>query len=146
MPNQDFTTHFSIAQTPEAVFRAIVQVGGWWSRQVSGSTDKVGEEFEYRYEDAHRCRIRVTELVPARRVAWHVMENEFSFIADKTEWVGTDIVFDIDGTPQGARVTFTHRGLDPRDECFEVCVAGWGIAMNSLRALITTGAGSPNSA
>jgi len=42
-------------------------------------------------------------------------------------------------------LTFTHVGLVPEYECFEVCSDGWGTYVGqSLRALITTGKGMPN--
>jgi hypothetical protein len=42
-------------------------------------------------------------------------------------------------------VRFTHRGLVPAFECFELCSDGWSFYIkDSLRKLITTGKGEPN--
>ena len=93
MRDRSFTTSFTVDQTPEAVFAAITNVRGWWSEDIAGRTDTLGA-FDYRFRDIHRCKVQVTELVPGRKVAWHVLENRFNFTDDATEWTGTEIVFD----------------------------------------------------
>jgi Activator of Hsp90 ATPase homolog 1-like protein len=141
----NYATSFYVTQTPAEVIAAITNVRGWWSGEIVGRTDTVGEAFDYRFQDMHRCRIAVTEIVPDRKVAWHVLDNYFSFTADKTEWTGTDVVFDIVSTADGTKITFTHIGLIPEYECFDVCSDGWSAAIRgSLQALITTGLGNPN--
>ena len=64
MNDRNFTTSFTVDQTPEAAFAAINNVRGWWSEEIEGRTDKLGEAFNYRYKDVHRCTIKVTELIP----------------------------------------------------------------------------------
>jgi len=49
-------------------------------------TSTFNGEFDYHYQDVHRCRMRITELVPEMKVAWLVLDNYFNFIEDKTEW------------------------------------------------------------
>ena len=142
---ENFTTSFLVDKSPADVIAAINDVRGWWSQDITGHNDSVGQAFDYRYHDAHRCRIRVTEIVPRKKVAWHVVENFFSFTQDKSEWTGTDIVFDVAATPEGTKVTLTHVGLVPEYECFAICSDGWTTYINgSLRTLITTGKGNPN--
>ncbi|MBA9003004.1 SRPBCC family protein [Thermomonospora cellulosilytica] len=142
---QNFTTTIAVDRTPQEAFEAITDVRGWWSQEVEGVTDRVGGEFDYHYKDAHRCTIRVTELVPGRKVAWRVLDNYFNFIADQAEWKDTEIVFEISGRDGGAEVRFTHVGLVPQYECYDVCSNAWGGYINgSLRNLINTGKGQPN--
>ena len=95
MKKDGFTTSFTVDQTPEEVFNAVNNVRGWWSGEVVGDTDKVGAEFTYRYKNFHMSRQHVTELVPGRKVVWHVTDADLTFFKDKTEWIGTDIVFEI---------------------------------------------------
>lgn len=145
MTEENYTTEYVVPQAPQAVFEAINNVRGWWSENVNGETDRAGSTFLYGYRDVHRAEIRVTELVPGKRVAWHIVKNNFSFTRDKSEWTGTDIVFDIEPVAGGTRLRFTHIGLVPEFECFEVCSNGWGTyVVGSLKALITTGKGNPN--
>jgi hypothetical protein len=141
----NFTATISVDQTPEEAFNGINNVRGWWSENIEGSTDKLHAEFSYRYQDAHFCRIKITELVPGKRIAWHVLDNRFSFTKDKNEWKGTDIIFEISKRGNKTEVRFTHRGLVPEYECFDVCSNAWGTYINgSLRSLVTTGKGKPN--
>lgn len=150
MPDDDptsFTTTITVDRSPYDVFHAINDVRGWWSQDIEGPTDQVGGEFDYHYRDVHRCRIRVTELVPGRRVAWHVVDNHFDFVQDQGEWKGTDVLFDIETSGSGSLVRFTHVGLVPQHECYDVCANAWsGYLTGSLRDLITTGTGQPNPA
>jgi hypothetical protein len=140
-----FTTSFTVDQSPDVAFAAINNVRGWWSQAIEGPTDKVDGEFDYHYQDVHRCKIRVTELIPGRKVVWLVLDNYFSFTEDETEWKNTKIVFDISRTGDKTDVRFTHQGLVPEYECYDACSEGWSTYINgSLRDLIETGKGDPN--
>lgn len=145
MKDQDFTASFTVDKTPEEAFRGIKNIGAWWSEEIEGHTDAAGDVFEYRYKDLHRCTMRMTEAVPGKRVAWLVTDNHFSFTADETEWTGTKLVFDIARKGGKTEVCFTHLGLVPDYECFEICSEAWGTYINgSLKSLIATGKGHPN--
>src|SRR5262245_46546286 len=111
MNNKDYTTTFSVNQSPEEVFDAINNVRGWWSGEIDGSTDKLGAEFKYHYKDLHRSTHKITELIPGKKVVWHVLNAQINFVKDKTEWKGTDIVFEITRKDDKTELRFTHVGL-----------------------------------
>jgi Activator of Hsp90 ATPase homolog 1-like protein len=145
MQEDSFTATFTVEQSPAEAFAAINNVRGWWSGEIDGRTDEPGAQFTYRYQDIHRSTQEITELIPGRRVAWHVLDSYLSFAADKTGWTGTDVTFDITAKETGTEVRFTHVGLVPHDECFDSCSSAWSFYIStSLRNLITTGAGAPN--
>jgi hypothetical protein len=145
MTTPDFNTSFRVDQTPAEVFNAITNVRGWWSENIEGGTHLLNEEFTYRYEDMHTCKMKLIELIPDKKVVWQVLENHFSFTKDKTEWTGTTIEFEISGSKNKTQVHFTHRGLVPEYECYEICFDAWsGYINKSLRNLITKGKGQPN--
>jgi len=145
MKDQNLTITFTVDQSPEEVFDAINNVRGWWSGEIDGSTDKLGEEWTYRYKDVHRSTQKITELVPGKKVVWHVTDATLNFVKDKTEWNGTDIVFEIKSKDGKTELRFTHVGLVPTFECYGGCSGAWGFYINdSLRSLITTGKGEPN--
>jgi hypothetical protein len=145
MKNGNFTAAFSVEQTPTQAFDAINNVRGWWSGEVDGETDKLGAEFTYRYKDVHRTTQKITELVPGKKIVWHVTESDLSFVKDKAEWIGTDIIFDISSQNGKTEVRFTHAGLSPQIECYGNCSNAWGVLIRgNLRNLITTGKNQPD--
>ena len=147
MDTPDFKTTLLVDQTPKEVFEAINNVRGWWSEEIEGSTCKQNEVFDYHYEDVHRAKVKITELVPYKKVVWLVLENYFKFTKDKSEWVGTKIIFEIDEKGSKTQLVFTHHGLVSEYECFDICREAWtNYIQNSLRNLVCTGKGQPNAA
>jgi hypothetical protein len=145
MTENSYTTTFAVDQTPAEVFAAIVDVRGWWSKDIEGPTDRPGHTFTYHLQDLHRCEVRVDELIPGERVAWTFVDSYFSFTRDAAEWKGTRVIFDIAHIDGKTVVTFTHVGLVPAVECYAACSDGWCTYINgSLKTLITTGRGEPN--
>jgi hypothetical protein len=141
-----FSASFMVDQSPQEAFDAINNVRGWWSGEIDGSTDKLGAEFTYRYKGLHQSTQKITELVPGKRVVWRVSDASLNFVEDKTEWNGTDIVFEIAKKSDKTLVSFTHVGLVPRFQCYGDCSGAWGFYINdNLRSLIATGKGDPNS-
>ena len=141
---QNYTTTITVDQTPEEAFAAINNVRGWWTGDpgVEGSTDKLGDEFTYRYEDVHYSKQKITEFVPGKKVVWLVLDARLNFAKDKTEWKGTKITFEISKKGNQTEIRFTHVGLVPQFECFDSCSDAWGSYINgSLRKLITAGKG-----
>jgi uncharacterized protein YndB with AHSA1/START domain len=150
MSEQSFTTTIAVERTPAEVFDAITDVRGWWSEEVEGSTDRVGAEFRFRgHDDAetveHLATIRVVELLPGKRVVWRVVENYFSFVDEQSEWLDTEIRFELSPAPDGGtELRFTHAGLRPALECYDVCSSAWSLYLrDSLPGFILTGQGSP---
>ena len=145
MQDQNFTTAILVDQTPKEVFDAVNNVRGWWSEEIEGGTDKLNDEFNYHYEDVHSCKMKLIEVIPGKKVVWDVLENYFKFTKDKSEWVGTKIIFEISEKDNKTELRLTHQGLVPAYECFEICRDAWtSYIQKSLRNLVTTGKGQPN--
>lgn len=145
MQSQDFTTTFLVAQTPQEVFNAITNFRGWWSEDIEGRTDKLNEVFIYRYKDIHLCKLQLVEEIQDKKLVYHVLDNHFSvFTKDKTEWINTRLVFEISDEGDKTKLKFTHVGLVPEYECYEVCNVAWSTyIIKSLYKLITTSKGEP---
>ena len=147
MSDQNYTASFTVDQSPEEVFAAITNVRAWWSEEITGSAEKAGDEFVFAIPGVHYSRIRLSEVVPHQKIVWHVVDASIEFVEDKTEWTGTDIVFEIQPKGEQTKVRFTHVGLVPEVECFNLCTGGWNLYFSgSLHALISTGTGNPNRA
>lgn len=145
MEAQDYTTSFTVKSSPAAVFSAITNFRAWWSMQIEGNTDQLNETFFYHYKDVHLCKVKLIEMVPNKKLVYQVVDNQFSFTKDKTEWIHTRLVFDISTEGGKTNVRFTHEGLVPAYECYEVCQDAWtSYIQGSLQSLITTGKGKPN--
>jgi len=144
MKSTNFSSTFTVDQTPAEAFAAINNVRGWWSGEIDGRTDKLGEEFAYRYKDVHYSKQKITEFIPGKKVAWLVLDSSLSFIEDKSEWNGTKVTFEIAKKAGKTEVHFTHVGLLPEHQCYGACSSAWSSIINgSLRSLIASGKGQP---
>ena len=145
MSNPNYATTFTVDKTPEAAFAAITNVRGWWSEEIEGRTEKLNDEFTYHYKDVHISKMKLIEVVPNKKLVWLVLDNHFSFTKDKSEWKGNKIIFEITEKDNKTQLRFTQLGLVPAYECYDICRNAWSnYISNSLRSLITTGKGQPN--
>ena len=141
----DFTTTILVDQTPQVVFKAINNVRGWWSEDIDGSTEKLNDEFIFRSDPYHVSTQKLLEVIPDKKVVWLVTDSKINFVANKQEWTGTKIIFEISKKGDKTQLNFTHKGLVPKIECYKDCSNAWeGIVQNSLFQLITTGKGKPS--
>jgi hypothetical protein len=144
--SQDYSTTMSVKATPAQAYAAINNVRSWWGAGIEGRTDVLGEEWAYRYKDMHYSLQKTVELIPARKIVWRVIDADVPVFEDRSEWKGTSMVFDISEADGLTQVRFTHIGLRPDVECFSVCSNSWsGLIGDSLRKLIESGAGEPDS-
>jgi hypothetical protein len=142
---QDYNITILVNESPKEVFNAITNVRGWWSENIEGGTEHLNDEFTYKYKDVHHCALKLIEVIPEQKVVWLVTDNYFNFIKDQNEWKGTKIIFEISKKDNQTQMHFTHEGLVPGYECYEICFDAWtNYIQNSLRNLITTGKGNPN--
>jgi hypothetical protein len=145
MKTRDFTATILVDQAAGEAFDAIKNLRGWWSEEIEGETGKLNETFFYHYKDVHLCKIRLTESVPGKRLVYLVVKGEFNFTSDREEWTNTRFVFDISNEGGKTKIKFTHEGLIPEHECYDICDEAWtNYIKKSLYDLITTGKGQPN--
>src|ERR1700755_1289418 len=111
MNNQDFNTTISVDNSAGEVFNAVTNVRGWWSEEITGGTAKLNDVFKYHFKDVHSCTCKLIEVIPNKKVVWEVLENNFNFIKDQTEWVGTKVIFGMSESDGTTTLHFTHKGL-----------------------------------
>jgi hypothetical protein len=119
-----------VDQCADEVFAAINNVRGGWSGEIEGDSDELGAEFTYRYKDMHRTKQNITELIPGKKTGWRVLESDLSFLNDKNEWTGTEIVSDVSAKRSKTEVRFTHAGLEPQIEYYGSCSNALGMLVN----------------
>lgn len=127
MTLQIYKTTFTVDRSPGETFDTIIDVKRWWSEEIEGAADQVGNIFSYQFEDLHRCKVRVDELVRGQKVVWTFVDSYFSFTSNPAEWTGTRIIFDIEAENGRTHVTFSHIGLVPH---FERGLLGWLVHLN----------------
>ena len=140
---QDYTTTLLVSQTPEHVFDAINNVAAWWSASFEGSTEKLNDIFTVRFGEVY-ITSEITELVPAKKIVWHVMDCNKPWLKNTKEWNGTDMIWEISKKGEQTQLHFRHLGLVPEVECYDVCSNAWSeYLQQSLLPLITKGKGKP---
>jgi len=137
-----YKTYIEVDTTCEQALAAIANVSGWWAKDFSGSASKAGDRFTVRFgttfvdfEIAHPTGHEITWVVTNCYLPWQ---------EDKTEWNGTQIIWQVNETATGCRIDMTHIGLSAKAECYENCRQGWDGHINqSLLNFINTGKGEP---
>ena len=144
MKEQDHTGTITVNATAQEAFKNINSVTKWWTENLEGSSEKLGDEFTVRFGDVHASTQRLVEVIPGKKIVWLVTNSQLNFIKDKQEWTGTKISFEIVEKDNKTTIRFTHHGLVPEIECFDACSNAWGdYISNSLRNLVNTGKGQP---
>ena len=145
MANKNYSTSLVVDKDISSAFNSIKNFRGWWSKEIEGNTDKLGDTFFYHYKDVHRCKIKLIEVQKDKKLVYQVVDNQFNFTKDKTEWINTRLVFDLYPEGDKTKIIFTHEGLVPQYECYAVCKDAWtSYIQGSLKAFIETGTGKPN--
>jgi hypothetical protein len=145
MTSKNYTTTITVDKDSFSAFNSIKNFREWWSEEIDGNTDKLGETFFYHYKDVHLCKIKLIEMVADKKLVYQVIDNEFNFTKDKTEWIKTKLIFDLSSEGNKTKIVFTHEGLVPEYECYNVCNDAWtSYIQGSLKNFIETGKGKPN--
>lgn len=141
---QDYRTSLMVNKTAEETFNAVNDICGWWSTDFEGNAAKQDDVFTVRFGDTF-ISMRIMELTPYSKIVWQVIDSWKHWMkSNNTEWIDTTIMFEITEEKDKTNLLFTHIGLMPSLDCFDVCSDAWsGYINNSLRSLIETGKGQP---
>ena len=144
MKEQDYAVSITVNATAQVAFENINNVSKWWTENLEGSSQNLGDEFTVRFGDVHVSTQKLVDVIPGKKVVWMVTDSHLNFIEDKHEWTGTKISFDITEDNNKTQIKFTHLGLVPECECFDACSNAWNpYIQQSLWSLINTGKGEP---
>ena len=140
-----YSTSYTVEQSTEEVFAAILDVGAWWTGQVDGRADELGAGLHLPGTPQHYSLQRVVDS--SRAAVWSGGSPTATCPSSRSRVSGPaprscSTSFRRAG---GTELRFTHVGLVPDVECFGACSTAWPHYVNgSLRSLITTGKGLPD--
>lgn len=145
---KDYQKSVVIKANQLGVFRAITErIDEWW-----GETDiqptALDVVFKVSFGEAY-WRFRVVDFELNKKVGWECIESNQVHAGLKgirEEWLGTKVHWRLIEHSEGqTKLSFTHEGLVPDFNCYEVCSDAWGFFIgNSLKALVEREQGSPN--
>jgi len=122
----------------------INRLPAWWTRDFEGSAQKLDDVFTLRFGDTW-VTCRVVDAVADKRLEWEITDCHLPWLADKTEWKNTNLIWEFSAGQDSTQVDFTHVGLIPEVECYDTCVEGWDFYIKeSLFKLLTQNQGLPN--
>jgi uncharacterized protein YndB with AHSA1/START domain len=134
----DIRHNVTIKATPEQVYNAVTTQEGiesWWCKNTT-ARPALGFVNIFIF-GKFRNEMKVTELVPGKRVAWEC-------IASIEEWIGTTISFDLEEKNGNTLLRFTHGGWRAVTDTFAGCNYDWALFIKSLKTFCETGVGNPS--
>ncbi|MDG3583890.1 SRPBCC domain-containing protein [Galbibacter pacificus] len=143
MEKNSFKTNIAVDKSLNEVFMSINNVRGWWSKNLIGKTDDLNATFTHR-DRYLNVTFKIAEL-SKQKIVWEIVSSYNNMFADNLhEWENTTIIFKITETEGTTHIDFTHDGLTPHFECYNVCSKAWDFFVNnSLKGFIETGKGDP---
>ena len=147
---KDYSRTIEVTATPEQAYRSVTEeFDKWWTNPGAGLAQQ-GDIATFRFPPTS-WTFRPVRLDP-NALAEHECvgaNHQHEGLPDtiRTEWLGTKMRFEIEETSVGSKIRFTHEGLRPTLDCFEICETGWDFFfLKSLKAYLDDGQGEPHSA
>ena len=146
MDQQNYHCSIVAKVTAQQAFDYVSRVSDWWGKDIEGSTKNGGDVFTIHFTTTF-VTFKITEAIPGKKIVWYVTDAfvDIASVSDKTEWRGTQIVWEFSSEKDSTRIYMTHVGLVPEVECFTICEKGWDFHIKeSLYKLLTEGKGMPD--
>lgn len=152
MEKKDFHRTITVNASAEEAMKNISKVNLWWRKDFSGSAEQLHDKFTVPFGEPSFVDFVVSEFVPTKKVVWKVTDCYLPWFKDKKEWNNTEVAFQLseengradNSVERGkTKIDFTHIGLVPEVECYEVCEKGWNGHINTLEKFINEGKGLP---
>ena len=144
---EDFSRTIICPVNAKQAYNAITrEMSNWWT-PMSGLFEHTGDlaktgfggesYWVFKARTLNRPVLIELDCVESRML----MDN----LDDPEEWLGTTLRFEISGVEGNAKIVFTHIGLDPAMQCYDVCEGGWDHYIpGSLRDYLHGRGGKPN--
>jgi uncharacterized protein YndB with AHSA1/START domain len=129
-----------IKAPPLKVYGALTEqksLAGWWTRYVHYEP-RVGSVAQFELEGGKmKLSLKILKLLPSRAVAWHCLSGP-------SEWVGTQITFDLLSYEGNTLLNFSHRGWQGTARSLPLYNFEWARYLLSLRSFVEKGKGYPD--
>jgi hypothetical protein len=141
MENKNYHSTIMVNASAEDAMKKINQVNRWWKKDFSGRAEQVNDQFTVPFGAPSFVDFVVSELVPNKKVVWKVIDCYLPWFQDKKEWNNTKVVFELLEENGKTKIEFTHVGLVPEVECYDICQKGWTDHIGDLMKYINEGQG-----
>ena len=109
-------------------------------KKISGSAEKLNDKFTVPFGETSFVDFVISEMITNKKVVWRVIDCYLPWFNDEKEWNNTEVVFELSKENGKTKIDFTHIGLVPEVECYDVCEKGWdGHITESLVKFINEG-------
>ena len=143
---KDYQKSFTVNEPVSEVYTAITRhIADWWSNDLSGAAAQAGDSFNIAFNNTRKT-FQIAEAIPNERVVWKCIKAhiDMASLSNKSEWVGTTLIWTFAAEGQGTTLNFLHEGLNQSFECYDVCESGWDYFLTSLQLYLETGKGTPH--
>jgi hypothetical protein len=127
---ESFTATIEVTKPPQEVFNCIKEVSKWWSKDFEGSSKQLNDEFIIHHLKRHYSKQKLVEVIPNQKIVWLVTESILHWLQmNQHEWTNTKMIFELSTHNGKTMLHFTHEGLAPGKECYEMCSKGWSMVI-----------------
>ncbi len=141
----DYRATIEVGADVSTASRAIcADMDKWWTRRV----EQNARQATVRFRNSH-ATFTFDPDATEQYFAWTFTDVKMIIegVADHAEWVGTKLIWELEPSDTGSRMTLTHQGLNQTLECHGVCTTGWERYFeNSLKAHLNGGMPTPETA
>jgi hypothetical protein len=147
MENKNYRRTIMINASAKDAMKKISQINLWWRKDFSDTTAKLNDKFTVPFGKLNGeisfVDFVISEFVPNKKMVWKVTGCYLPWFKDKKEWNNTQVVFKISSENNKTKIDFTHVGLVPEVECYDVFEKGWNGHIGTLVKFINDGKGLP---
>lgn len=112
----NFTKTINFQTADNNVYDALTNsIPKWWTEMFEGDSNEQGKTFTIRFGTNVFKTMLIEELVSKKMVVWKVIDSliDIPELKHKTEWINTEIVWELSSTKNQTSVHLTHFGLTP---------------------------------
>ncbi len=128
----------------QKIYEALATIQGisnWWTKDTSGKSE-IGKAVVTRFHtlegnEIGSMQFEIMDLEPDKKIHWKFLEGP-------QEWIGTEVIFDLQQDEDYTIVLFSHINWSEEVEFKAHCSMKWAVFMLSLKQLIENGEGKPS--